>query len=91
MDYVLSLFSKFNPLRHYYKFDANKTDERMLDMNNYGEIYHKHKNCQDIRTDGTCRLIRLLQEKCQETKRNYHEEIKKVLKHNPSSKTRDII
>ena len=30
----------------------------LLDMNNYGEIYHKHKNCQDIRTDGTCRLIR---------------------------------
>ena len=81
--------------RHNYKFGANTTDEMMLDIKNYGEIVHNHRNCRDLRTDGTCRTIRheaaCFKRKCQDTKRNYREEIKKVLKQNPHADGRDII
>ena len=77
-----------------YKFGANTTDEMMLQTNNYGEIFHNHRNCQDMRTDGTCRTIRhetaCFKKRCQDTKRNYREEVKKVLKQNPSSKNKEI-
>ena len=31
----------------------NTTDEMMLKTNIYGEIFHNHRDCQDMRTDGT--------------------------------------
>ena len=67
----------------------------MLQTNNYGEIFHNHRNCRDMRTDGTCRTIRhetaCFKKRCQDTKRNYREEVKKVLKQNPSSKNKEIL
>ena len=30
----------------------------MLNLENYGEIFHNHRNCQEIRNDGTCRMTR---------------------------------
>ena len=81
--------------KYVYKFGANTTDEMMLQTNNYGEIFHNHRNCRDMRTDGTCRTIRhetaCFKKRCQDTKRNYREEVKKVLKQNPSSKNKEIL
>ena len=63
----------------------------MLDINNYGEIVHNHRNCHDMRTDGTCRTIRhehaCFMKRCQDTKWNYREEIEKVIKQNPLIQT----
>ena len=60
--------------RHKYESGANTTDEMMLDMNNYGESHHNHSNCQDMRTNGTCRIIRhepdCFKNKCRDMKRN---------------------
>ena len=30
----------------------------MLEMRNYGEIFHNHRNCQDMRIAGTGRTVR---------------------------------
>ena len=30
--------------RYAYEFGANTTDEKMLEMSNYGEIFHNHRS-----------------------------------------------
>ena len=78
-----------------HKFSNNTQDSKMLNLETHGEIFHIHRNCGDIRNDGTCRQTRhtenCYKKRCQDTKRNYREEIKKVLQQNPSSKRNDII
>ena len=76
-----------------YKFGANITDDMMLDTKSYGEVYHKHRNCRDIRNDGTCRTIRhetgCFKKRCKDTRRNFRKETKQVQEINPASQRRD--
>ena len=44
--------------RNVYKFSKNIDDSTMLKLTNYGEFYHDHRNCQDIRNAGSCRMSR---------------------------------
>ena len=41
-----------------HKFTNNIPDSTMLNLENYGEIFHNHQNCQEIRNAGTCRMTR---------------------------------
>ena len=62
------------------KFTENIPDPTILNLTNYGEIFHTHRSCQALRNDGSCRMT------AQEE--NY---FKKVLQQNPSSKRNNII
>ena len=42
--------------RSVHKFTNNIPDSTMLNMEHYGEIFHNHRNCQEIRNDGTWKL-----------------------------------
>ena len=68
------------------QFQNTIPDSKMLNLENYDEIFHIHRNCGDIRNDGTCRQTRhtenCYKKRCQDTKRNSREEIKKVLQQN---------
>ena len=72
------------------------TDEMLIDVENYGELYHRHnKNCTNIDTDGLCRLVKhtdtCLSDKSQMPRRNYRIHLKKMIKQNPGTKQSDIL
>ena len=54
----LNIKSDITIIKCVHKFSNNISDSTMLNLENYGEIFHNHRNCQDIRNDETCRMTR---------------------------------
>ena len=54
---INSIYAAYLNKAYLNDFGANTTDEMMLQTNNYGEIFHNHRNCQEMKTDGICRTI----------------------------------
>ena len=79
-----------------FKYASNVTESQILDVNNYGKIFHHHHpRRSDERSDGTCRMIRhaksCLKKICQDRKRKYREELTKITKQNPAANAAEIM